>query len=99
MQNEATATLEGRVTRVPIWLRAVVRDFFRGLKRGDSPVSRAETIRDSRSSSLQLFTKRTQRSRAVRLFAGNRSVSEGIRLNPTFENFVRNEAMPRGKDR
>src|SRR5215218_6592195 len=52
--------LEGRVSRVPICLSAVARDFFRGLNRGNSPAFRAETIRDSQSSSLQRFTKRSQ---------------------------------------
>src|SRR5215218_3293692 len=52
-------TLEGRVTRVPICLSAVMRDFFRGLNRVDCSAFRAETIRDSRNSCLQLFTKGT----------------------------------------
>ena len=39
--------MEGRVTRVPTCLSAVVRDFVRHLNTGDSPVSRAETIRGS----------------------------------------------------
>jgi hypothetical protein len=35
-------------------------DSFRDLNRGDFPVFRAETIRDSQISSLPIFTKRTQ---------------------------------------
>jgi hypothetical protein len=43
----------------PSCLSVVVNDFFRGLHRRDHLAFRAETIRDSPSSSLRVFTKRT----------------------------------------
>src|SRR5829696_9003393 len=117
MRNEAHINVGETSCTSPHLFKRRRERFFRDLNYEDSPVARAETIRDSRSSSLQLFyqtnpcarrefkvsslrfkvvrkiTKRTHSDlRSLRLVAGNLSEFGPIRLNPTFEMFLRNEA-------
>ena len=79
MRNKATSTLERRVTRV--CLIAEVRDFFGGLNHGDFPAFRAETIRDSCNSSLQVFAKRTHALGAGSKFRSPRSPRLRVKTN------------------
>jgi len=60
MRNEAKSTLEGRVTRVPICLSAVVKDFFRGLDRGEfsrCPRGNDQDLAELTSVQLRSFRK------------------------------------------